>query len=203
MSLTPFIDYLSLERNYSKHTVTAYERDLEFFMDFIKITFSEEDLTKVNYSMIRSWIVSLVEQGVSNRTINRKVSSLKTYYKFLLKTEQIKASPLLKHTVLKVSKKIQVPFSETEVDDVITLLANPIDFTTARDKVIVELFYSTGMRRAELIALKVKDVDMNQGYIKVLGKRNKERLIPLLPAVISSIKEYLGYRQQLAIIDEA
>ena len=202
MPLSPFIDYLSLERNYSKHTITAYKNDLTTFLDFVALTFSEEKPEEVNYSMVRSWIVSLVEQGVSNRSINRKISSLKTYYKFLLKTEQVDVSPLAKHKSLKVSKKVQVPFSETEIDEVITLLADPVDFKTARDKLIVELFYSTGMRRAELIHLKLKDIDAGQGYVKVLGKRNKERLIPLLPAVIKSIHEYLKYRAMLVIEDE-
>ena len=202
MPLSPFIDYLSLERNYSKHTITAYKNDLTTFLDFVALTFSEEKPEEVNYSMVRSWIVSLVEQGVSNRSVNRKVSSLKTYYKFLLKTEQVDVSPLAKHKSLKVSKKVQVPFSETEIDEVITLLADPVDFKTARDKLIVELFYSTGMRRAELIHLKLKDIDAGQGYVKVLGKRNKERLIPLLPAVIKSIHEYLKYRAMLVIEDE-
>jgi integrase/recombinase XerC len=202
MPLSPFIDYLSLERNYSKHTITAYKNDLTTFLDFVALTFSEEKPEEVNYSMVRSWIVSLVEQGVSNRSINRKISSLKTYYKFLLKTEQVEVSPLAKHKSLKVSKKVQVPFSETEIDEVITLLADPVDFKTARDKLIVELFYSTGMRRAELIHLRLKDIDTGQGYVKVLGKRNKERLIPLLPAVMKSIHEYVKYRAMLVIEDE-
>jgi integrase/recombinase XerC len=202
MPLSPFIDYLSLERNYSKHTITAYKNDLTAFLDFVALTFSEEKPEEVNYSMVRSWIVSLVEQGVSNRSVNRKVSGLKTYYKFLLKTEQVEVSPLAKHKSLKVSKKVQVPFSETEIDEVITLLADPVDFKTARDKLIVELFYSTGMRRAELIHLKLKDIDAGQGHVKVLGKRNKERLIPLLPAVIKSIHEYLKYRAMLVIEDD-
>lgn len=201
MPFSSFIDYLTLERNYSKHTVLAYERDLQVFLKFVEVNFSESDLRVINYSMIRSWIVSLVEGGISNRTINRKVSSLKTYYKFLLKTEQIKVSPLVKHKSLKVSKKIQVPFSEAEIDNVIDLLANPTDFKMARDKLIVELFYSTGMRRAELINLKVKDVDIVQRYVKVLGKRNKERLIPLLPAVLKSIQVYLEFRSEIMITD--
>ncbi len=202
MPLTPFIDYLLLERNYSKHTIIAYERDLKVFFEFLKTTFSEEDPSAVNYSMIRSWIVSLVGQGISNRSINRKISSLKTYYKFLLKTEQIEATPLAKHKSLKVSKKIQVPFSETEIDEVINLLANPTDFKTARDKVIVELFYSTGMRRAELINLRLKDIDAGQGYVKVLGKRNKERLIPLLSSVLSSVQEYVHFRNEIDVVDD-
>ncbi|EDM43326.1 integrase [unidentified eubacterium SCB49] len=201
MPLTSFIDYLLLERNYSKHTIVAYERDLETFFKFLKTTFSEEDPVNVNYSMIRSWIVCLVEQGISNRSINRKVSSLKTYYKFLLKTKQITATPLAKHKSLKVSKKIQVPFYETEIDEVITLLDHPTDFKTARDKLIVALFYGTGMRRAELISLKLKDVDLAEGVVKVLGKRNKERLIPLLPSVLKSVDLYLKFRKEIVVVD--
>jgi integrase/recombinase XerC len=146
--------------------------------------------------------VSLVDSGISNRTVNRKISSLKTYYKFLLKTSQIEINPLVKHKALKTSKKIQVPFSEKEIDNVLELLDAENDFKGLRNKLMVELFYSTGIRRAELVNLKLFDVSVTQKTIKVLGKRNKERIIPLLPSVIKTVNEYLEVRDEITPIKD-
>lgn len=202
MPFTSFIDYLELERNYSSHTVTAYKKDLESFFEFASDEFSYSEITSVNYSIIRSWIVKLVDSGISNKSINRKISSLRTYYKFLLKIEEIEVSPLAKHKVLKTSKKLQVPFSEKEILDVLALLENIEGFKGIRDKLIVELFYTTGMRRGELVNLKLNDVSISNKTIKVLGKRNKERLIPLLPSVLNTICAYLDYRKNLELIKD-
>ena len=197
MPFKPFTDYLLLEKKYSPHTVAAYTKDLERFFDFITNQYELGSLLSVNYSMIRSWIVLLVDKGISNSSINRKISSLKTYYKFLLKTDQISETPLAKHRALKVAKKVQIPFSQTEVEDVLELFDQANDFETLRDKLIVELFYSTGMRRAELIGLRLSDVSEIQKTIKVLGKRNKERIIPLLPSVLTTIAKYKIFRDAL------
>ncbi|MEM7087638.1 MAG: tyrosine-type recombinase/integrase [Bacteroidota bacterium] len=203
MPFTSFIEYLELEKKYSKHTVLAYRRDLETFLDFASIQYEYSEIKTVNYSVIRSWIVSLVEEGVSNRSINRKISSLRSYYKFLLKTKQIEVHPLIKHKALKTSKKLQVPFSEKEIDDVIKLLSEEKGFEGLRNRLIVELFYATGMRRAELVSLKCAQVSLSAKTIKVLGKRNKERIIPLLPSVAKTINTYLREREQLpTIVDE-
>ena len=197
MPFKPFTDYLLLEKKYSPHTVAAYTKDLERFFDFVTNQYELGSLLSVNYSMVRSWIVYLVDTGISNSSINRKISSLKTYYKFLLKTGQISETPLAKHRALKVAKKVQIPFSQTEVEDVLELFDQANDFETLRDKLIVELFYSTGMRRAELIGLRLSDVSEIQKTIKVLGKRNKERIIPLLPSVLSTIAQYKIFREAL------
>jgi integrase/recombinase XerC len=203
MSFQAFKDYLQLEKKYSPHTVTAYLKDLQGFQKFASDEFQYAEITHVNYAIVRSWIVSLVDSGISNRTVNRKISSLKTYYKFLLKTGQIKENPLAKHKALKTSKKIQVPFSENEIGSVMELLATENDFEGLRDRLIVELFYSTGIRRAELINVKLSDVSFAQKTIKVLGKRNKERIIPLLPTVLTTINEYLPFRNQLQNIEDS
>lgn len=197
MSLKAFIDYLSLEKHYSVHTITAYEKDIESFSAFAKAEFDQLNLEAIQYTQIRSWIVSLVDEGISNTTINRKVSSLKSYYKFLLKIEAIEVSPLAKHRALKTPKKVQVPFSQEEVSEVLLLLNQAKDFESLRDLAIVELLYSTGMRRAELIGLKVGSVDFEQQSLKVLGKRNKERIIPLLPGLSQTLKAYLSVRQDV------
>src|SRR5690606_3287269 len=202
MSFQHFSDYLQLEKKYSPHTVTAYLKDLEDFQKFASEEYQYSEIVNVNYSIVRSWIVSLVDSGISNRTVNRKISSLKTYYKFLLKTSQIEINPLAKHKALKTSKKIQVPFSEKEIENVMELLQTENTFEGLRDRLIVELFYSTGIRRAELISVKLSDVSFAQKTIKVLGKRNKERIIPLLPTVINTINEYLPFREQLENIKD-
>tara|TARA_B100001059_G_C17785135_1_gene556613 strand:- start:77 stop:967 length:891 start_codon:yes stop_codon:yes gene_type:complete len=197
MPFKPFTDYLLLEKKYSPHTVAAYSKDIQRFFDFVSKEYQLKSLLVVNYSMVRSWIVYLVDSGISNSSINRKISSLKTYYKFLLKTSQITETPLAKHRALKVAKKVQIPFSQTEVEDVLELFDHANDFQTLRDKLIVELFYSTGIRRAELIGLRLSDISEAQKTIKVLGKRNKERIIPLLPSVLTTIARYKSFREVL------
>lgn len=197
-----FRDYLGLEKNYSPHTVTAYLKDLDFFQAFLKGAFDDDDLIRVNCNQIRAWIVSLSDDGVSNTSINRKIASLKSFYKFLLKTKQITTSPLLKHKALKSPKKLQIPFSEKELDLVLNQIVYPEGFEGMRDKLVVDLFYTTGIRRAELIGLKLHNVDLSNGTIKVLGKRNKERIIPILPVVQNQIRIYLDERSRLQpIID--
>ena len=198
-----FQEYLQLEKNYSLHTITAYGNDLLFFQEFLKNNFDQELLEEVNYSMIRSWIVSMVDTGISNSSINRKIASLKAFYKFLLKTKQIESSPLLKHKSLKTPKKLQIPFSENELDRVLNNLKFPEGYEGIRDKLIIDLFYTTGVRRAELINLKMQNVDLHSGTLKVLGKRNKERIVPIIPILASQIKLYLSERSHLESIKDA
>ncbi len=197
MLISEFIDYLFLEKKYSKHTVAAYKSDLLSFLQFYQSEYGNDELSEVNYPQIRSWIVLLVDKGVSNRTMNRKISSLKTYYKFLLKIGEVAYNPLAKHQALKAPKKLQIPFSVKEVEDVLHDFVDNRDFESVRDRLIVELFYATGMRRIELVNLKISDVDINSKQIKVLGKRNKERYLPLLSSVCETLKLYLKLRSDL------
>ena len=190
-----FLEYLLLEKKYSSHTIKAYESDLISLQDFCRLNFDQENISHVNYSQIRSWIVLLVDQKLSNRSINRKVSSLKSFYKYLQKIKLIDINPLANHKVLKTSKKIQIPFSSSEVNTVLSSFSIDHSFEASRDRLIVELFYSTGMRRAELINLRVNSVNYAEKQIKVIGKRNKERLIPLLPSVIKSLQSYIKKRE--------
>ena len=195
MPINVFLDYLILEKKYSQHTVIAYRNDLKSFKAFCKQEYGDAIIVDVNYSQIRSWIVSLVNNNISNRAINRKVSSLKSFYKFLQKIKEIEVSPLAKHNALKVVKKIQVPFSEKEISNVINLLDLENNFESLRNKLMVELFYSTGMRRSELINIKISDVDLINETVKVLGKRNKERYIPLLKPEQATIINYIEFRE--------
>lgn len=197
-----FQEYLQLEKNYSMHTVTAYGNDLIFFKEFLKSNFDMEQLEEVNYSMIRSWIVSMVDAGVANSSVNRKIASLKSFYKFLLKIKVIKSSPLLKHKSLKTPKKLQIPFSENELDMVLNNLKFPDGFEGIRDKLIIDMFYTTGIRRIELISLKMQNIDLHNRTLKVLGKRNKERILPIVPVIASQIEKYLTERAQLEVIKD-
>jgi len=192
-----FREYLQLEKKYSAHTVNAYLNDILFFEVFNKENFEQENIEKVNYSQIRSWIVSLVDSNISNVSINRKMASLKSFYKFLLKTKQIDLNPMLKHKALKTPKIVQIPFSEKELSDLMTQVSNPVGFEEIRDKLIVDMFYTTGMRRAELIHLMIFNVDLTSNVVKVLGKRNKERIIPVLPIIASQLKLYLDERDSI------
>lgn len=198
MFIKSFIDYLTYEKKYSTHTITAYETDIQSFLKFYQSEFESANLLEVEYNQIRSWIVKLVNSNITNRTVNRKISSLKTFYKFLQKTNQVENNPLHKHKALKVAKKVQVPFSENEIESILEMLEKEKDFKSLRDKFIIELFYSTGMRRNELIQIKLKDIDIVKRTVKVLGKRNKERLIPLINSVNETLKLYLKERNKIA-----
>lgn len=203
MAFKSFSDYLLIEKNYSKHTVKAYLKDLEGFADFVKDEFDSDSIKTVNYSQIRSWIVQLVESGLANRTINRKTAALNTYYRFLLKVGDIDANPLSKHKSLKTEKKVQIPFSESEVRSVLDQFDFDKTFEGIRDKLMIELFYSTGIRRIELINIKLVDLDEANKTLKILGKRNKERIIPLIDPVLKTIEDYKVQRGKLEKIRDS
>lgn len=203
MLLSQFISYLSLEKNYSKHTVKAYENDIIEFSHFCEMQYDIADIDKVDYSLIRLWIVNLSEREINNRSINRKISSLKSYFKFLQKIEVLDFNPLIKHKALKTSKKLEIPFSEIEMQNVLSIIEYTNDFEGVRDELLIHVLYATGMRRAELLELRLSDVDFETMTIKVLGKRNKERFIPLLSETKSKFKSYFVKRLGLNEIKEA
>lgn len=201
-----FIEYLKIEKNYSALTLKAYNSDIEEFSNFyLKYIDDHIFWENIEYSNIRSWIVSLVEFGISNRSVNRKIASLKSFYKFLQKTEVVTVNPLSKHKNLKVEKKVQLPFSEQEVEEVLDFFDKDIeDFTELRDRLIIEILYTTGIRRAELINLKISSVDTSRKTIKVIGKRNKERIIPLFEKTNLLIIKYLQvYNEKFSLFPEA
>lgn len=201
MNVTSFLDYLLLEKHYSSNTVKAYKADLLAFKSFCIEEFEDDKIEFIHYNYIRSWIVKLSDEGVTSRSINRKISSLKAFYKFLQKIDVITVNPLNKHKALKTKKDIQTPFSKNEVESV---LANVIaeDFVSVRNKLIIEVLYSTGIRRAELINIKELDVDLTSNKLKVLGKRNKERLLPLLPIVVETLKKYLKLKKEFGFVSQ-
>ena len=197
MSINHFLDFINHEKKYSPHTCVAYKQNLSNFQNYCSKNFNIEDIDLVEYFHIRSWIISLVEMENSNRTINRKISVLRSYYNFLLKTETIKVSPLKLHKPLKASKNINVPFSIDEVSQLLDGELFSQDYRGILEKTIITVLYYTGIRRQELIDLKTVAVDLDSQFIKVKGKRNKERFIPLLPELISSLRIYLKEKNKI------
>lgn len=191
-----FFDYLTFEKKLSPNTIIAYRNDLETCFDFCKTEFEIKSLKEAEYSMIRKWIVKLSNEGISELSINRKASALKSYYKFLIQIGDIKVSPMQAHKKLKVEKKLIVPFTEEEVNRVIDEAFDDT-FEGQRDSLMIEMFYSTGIRRSELIKLTVDDVYFSKKLIKVQGKRNKDRLIPMLPGLMKKIQSFLEFRDKI------
>jgi integrase/recombinase XerC len=195
--------YLLQEKNFSVHTVSAYSNDLSEFSKYIQEQFDKQHLEEINYNQIRCWIVFLIDKGLNVVSVNRKIASLKAFYKFLLKSKQIDSTPFTKHKSLKMGKKVQIPFSEKEMETVLREGAFGNDFEGMRNKLIIDLLYTTGMRRMELIELKMTDVDLFSNTVKVLGKRNKERIIPILPNIAKQVRQYLNERSDLEVIRDS
>ena len=189
MLFDKYEDYLNYEKNFSEHTVSAYLRDVKVFEKFL----AQNDCkisNEINYSFIRQWIVSLSEKRYSKTSINRKIASLKSYFNFLVNIDIIESSPLKGHKNLKSSSKIVIPFSE---DEIMQVFENFNDSKISdRDKLIIEIFYSTGLRREELINIKIQDIFLKEGLIKILGKRSKERLVPILPSLSKNLKNFIS-----------
>ena len=188
MYLDKFRNYLEAEKKYSILTVNAYTKDLEEFIDFLESTGASFN-KNIQYTFIRNWIVFLSKNKISPNSINRKVSSLKAYFKFLVNIKEIKKSPLRNHTSLRTKSKVVNPLNETEIKEVFELFKTSEKELT-RDSMIIDILYSTGLRRAELINLKKSDIYFDDQVIKVLGKRNKERLVPMLPGLLKKLKLY-------------
>lgn len=191
-----FIEYIRFEKRYSNHTVTAYQNDLVQFFDFIKDLYDTSDPGKITHGMIRSWMVSLINSNVSSRSVNRKLSTLKSFYKFLIKEQIATDNPLVKIISPKTQKKLPEFVEEDKMDILLNDLVSEVDFNQVRDKLIIEMFYFTGMRLSELINLKDHNVSRLNGTIKVLGKRNKERIIPFGKELGDSIERYVKVRNR-------
>ncbi len=191
MHIEAFFKYISNEKKYSKHTIDAYMRDLGFFVDFQRESNPEfSPAHDVNYQLIRNWIVELKNSGISARSINRKLSSVKQFYKYLLKNGVIEKSPFEKIVAPKTSKKLPSFVKLDEMKLVSEFLDFKKNFEDQRNRLIIEMLYCTGIRRSELINLKETDIDTHNCTIKVLGKRNKERIIPFPKYLLSVINDY-------------
>lgn len=200
MWVEQFIQYIRYEKNYSSHTVFAYKRDIGQFMDFVAGNYPPDCLEQIDADMIRAWMVSLMEGGDTARTVNRKLSALKSYWRFLLQRGLATDNPTRKVLAPKLNKALPVFLKEKEMN---ALLDEPMpaeekenEFVRARNHLILEMFCMTGMRRAELIALGLGDVDLSARLLRVHGKRNKQRLIPFGKALENSIRSYLDCRRR-------
>ena len=189
--ITEFIAFIQLEKRYSKHTGIAYETDLISFKDFIDTQFDIHDVEGVTYQMVRSWLASLKADDNKSKTINRKVSSLKSFYKYLLKNNRVVASPMAKIIAPKNEKRLPVFINENDMDGLLDVnISSSNDWALYNEMIMVRLFYATGMRLSELIALKTTNIDFERKCIKVLGKGNKERIIPINAQIMQLISEY-------------
>jgi len=183
-----FLRYLQFERRYSQHTITAYAADLDQFSVFL--TQQDVAIEKVSYTDIRLWVISLVEDGMNPATVNRKMASLRSFYKFLRKRNEIKHDPSQRLQALKTPKRLPQFVQEKDINALFDNQEFKDDFFGQRDKLILELLYGTGMRRAELLGLTDASINIEKGQIKVLGKRNKERIIPVNSTVTNLISNY-------------
>ena len=190
MAIAKFIDYVEKEKNYSPHTLTAYQNDLQRFSSFCATEYQETSIDLIDYPLIRSWIVHLGQAGNSNRTINRKISVLRSYYNFLMRIEMRKTNPLRKHKPLKEEKKVQLPFTEKEIAQLLDGEHFEDTHQGLLAKTIIETLYSTGMRRTELVHLENSQVDLENNKLKVIGKRNKERIIPIIPSLKKQLQHF-------------
>lgn len=195
MYLENFILYLTAEKRLSHHSIKAYQTDLIQYFDFLETHYAIIS-SEATYSIIRSFIVYLIEINISEKSINRKLSAIKSYYKFLLKNEIINANPVSQLQGPKSKKSLPKFVTETKINDLFGQLNFLDTYEGQRDKLILKLFYFTGIRLSELLEIKITDIDLNNYSLKVLGKRNKERLIPLHPEVISDIHHFIKQVQK-------
>ena len=189
MFIEQFIHYLKFEKRFSPLTVTAYQKDLNQFLSFLDLP--ESDLLAVSHAEIRGWMVALMDQGNEAKTINRKISSLRSFFKFLQRNEKITKNPMVQIKAPKIPKRLPVVITEQKMDHLLDggfSFSN--DFSGLRDRLIIELLYGTGIRLAELVGLKEGDVDTYQNQLKVLGKRNKQRIIPVHVSLANLIADY-------------
>ncbi|MBL7747205.1 MAG: tyrosine-type recombinase/integrase [Chitinophagaceae bacterium] len=190
-SLQPFLDFLKFEKRYSIHTIVSYEHDITDFSDYLDLQFGGGGIRQINHSFVRSWLASLKENGLTAKTINRKISSLKSFFKYHIKIGNIDATPMAKVVSPKIGKRLPVFVKEEDTARLIqTLDQSAEDWKTLNAKMLITIFYATGMRLSELINLKEKQVDFSNSQIKVLGKGNKERIIPVSREVAAMINEY-------------
>lgn len=195
MMIEAFLDYLRFERNYSEHTVVAYETDLRQFGDFLKSVSEELDYTNVDSDLIRSWVVNLMNSSKST-SVNRKLSSLRSFYRFLMKRGKMTVNPLAKITGPKNSKSLPTFLRENDMDRLLDEISYGEGFEAVRDRMILETFYATGMRLSELVGLNDTDVDFSAMQMKVTGKRNKQRLIPFAGELAADLREYIIIRNE-------
>lgn len=209
VEINRFTDYLRFEKKYSSHTCTSYQNDLIQFRDFIEITYGFTSINEITHLHIRSWMASLIEQKIAPRSINRKLSTLKSFYKFLIRNSIVTDNPMLKIQSAKVPKHLPDFVDENQMNKLFSKNEEgnnqkkvPETYEEKLHQLILELFYQTGMRRAELIGLQEKNFDSYSQTLKVLGKRNKERIIPISKELKALIEAYIGEKNNMGFSGE-
>ncbi|MFK7934733.1 MAG: tyrosine-type recombinase/integrase [Saprospiraceae bacterium] len=196
MKRNAFFNYMQYEKRASIHTLTAYRKDLEQFFDYLKLHYPDTEVTDIDHLQIRSWIVQMLGNGITPRSTNRKLSALKSYFKYLRKNSHMEHDPMLKVTAPKVGKRLPAVVEQQQLEQLFTHVQFGEDFNGQRDRLILDLLYSTGMRRSELVNLTIGNIDLPRQQLKVLGKGNKERLIPFGQSLQQAIIDYLKLREQ-------
>jgi integrase/recombinase XerC len=190
-SIQSFLDYLKFQKRYSPHTIRSYQDDLVQFFDYLELQFGKVSLGEINHNHIRSWLAGMKENGITSKTINRKISSLKSFFKYLIKTGILEDTPMSKIIAPKNSKRLPGFIQVEDTGKLIDSLKNTDDWKSLNTKMLITLFYNTGMRLSELINLREGQIDFARKQIKVLGKGNKERIIPVSSEIIKTIKDYI------------
>jgi integrase/recombinase XerC len=188
--VTSFLKYLEFEKRYSPHTLTSYRNDLNQFQSFLGETILPVRLEQAQHQHIRGWLIKMVQDGLASRSVNRKIATIRSYYKYALRNEMVQQDPSAKIKVLKTGKSLPVFAKEQELTKILDQMVYHEGFRGARDQLVMEFLYATGTRLSEMINLKENDVDLDQGQVKVLGKRNKQRIIPVPNALIPLIENY-------------
>jgi len=194
--MNEFLQYLQYEKNYSSHTVLSYHTDLRQFCDFLEINADQFEPAQVSSQQIQQWVLSLMSEKIAARTLSRKISTLKSFWRFLLTRGYVNQNPTLKIILPKTKKPIPAFFKDSEMEIVLDKMFLPDNFESVRDQLILTVFYLTGIRLAELLNIEDKDVDLADGNLKVIGKRNKQRMIPISRILCQDIEDYIQLRNK-------
>jgi integrase/recombinase XerC len=202
-NIQQFLDYLSFQKRYSNHTIISYKNDLTAFFDFLIIQFGETPLTEIKPTFIRSWLADMKQHGMESKSINRKISTLKSFFKYQLRQQTITVSPMTAIISPKVNKRLPQFVDKKDITTLLTAVEFPNSWAGKTDELIMHLFYNTGMRQAELAGLKETAISKGNGTIKVLGKGNKERIIPVSNQLLNKMQDYIADKRKLpAVFDE-
>ncbi|MER3465248.1 MAG: integrase [Chitinophagaceae bacterium] len=195
--IQPFIDYLKFERRFSKHTITSYERDLISFFDYLQVQYNSIPIEQLSHIYIRGWLASLKDEGLTSKSINRKISTLRSFFKYQLKVGVIRQTPMIKIIAPKNEKRLPQFVAEKDINTLFQHIEFPDTWKGKTEQLLLQLFYNTGMRLSELINLKETSINFSNHTVKILGKGNKERIVPISPEISLSIKEYLQEKKKL------
>ncbi|SIS93200.1 tyrosine-type recombinase/integrase [Belliella pelovolcani] len=199
-----FINFLEHEKRASKHTVLAYQKDLEQFQEFCNISFEKEDITQADHAEIKAWIIDLVEQGLSPNSVNRKIATLRSFYKFLMRSGEISKDPTYKIKALKTPKRLPEFVQEESIEKILESDVYAPDFEGQRDRMVMEFLYLTGVRLSELLSLRWKDINLLEDSVRVLGKRKKQRIIPLTNTLKKNIISYKKvFEETFSFVDQS